>query len=85
MRHFSFLYLTEEAYLKQREPITTLRNPSCIKYLLQKLSYLSQGNNVVYVAASHMDGFLWGATCISSTQLNRPFQNKMSICQPRKL
>jgi hypothetical protein len=78
MRYISFFCITEEAYLKQREPITTLRNPGSMKDLWQKVSHLSQGNHVVHAALSHMDGFLWRDTGISSTQLKDSFSNKWS-------
>jgi hypothetical protein len=49
------------------------------EYSFQKLTQLSQGNNVQDVAASNIDGFLWRDTSLSSTKLNRPFWNKMSF------
>jgi hypothetical protein len=67
------------SFLKQRDPITTLKNPCCRKYSCQKLPQLSQGNNVLDAAASIIDGFLWRDTCVSSTQLSRPFWNKRSF------
>jgi hypothetical protein len=42
------------------------------KYSSQKLTQVSQGNNVSDAAASNIDGFLWRDAYVSSTQLNRP-------------
>jgi hypothetical protein len=51
-------------------------------YSFQKLSQLSQGNNVQDAASSSIDDFLWRDTCVSSTQLNRSFWNKMILYPP---
>jgi hypothetical protein len=51
------------------------------KYSFQKLK-IAQGNNVLYTAASNIDGFLWGNTCVSSTQLNVPIYSKESLSPP---
>jgi hypothetical protein len=47
--------------LGQREPITTLENQSSSKYSFQKPIQFSQGNNVLDVAASNIDGV--SSTC----------------------
>jgi hypothetical protein len=45
----------------------------CSKYTFQKLTQFSQGNNVIDIAASNIDGVLRRDTCVSSTQLNSLF------------
>jgi hypothetical protein len=37
---------------------------------------------VLDAATSNIDGFLWRDTCVSSTQLNRPIWNKVSLSTP---
>jgi hypothetical protein len=58
--------------MKRNEPFYILKTMICRKYSFQKLTQLSQGNNVLDVPASNTDGFLLKDTCVSSTQLNRP-------------
>jgi hypothetical protein len=65
--------------LCQRELISTLKNPTCRKYFIQKLTPFSQGSNVLDAAASNIDGFLWRDAGVSSTQLNRPIWSKESL------
>jgi hypothetical protein len=77
-----FFKSAEQAYLKQREPIPTLKNLSCKMYSFQKLTQFSQGNNVLDAPASKTDCFLSRDTCVSSTHLNRSVWNKMSLSQP---
>jgi hypothetical protein len=66
----------------QREPITTLENQCSSKCFFQKPIQYSQGNNVLDVAASNVDGFLQIDICVSSTELNRLLWNKMSLSPP---
>jgi hypothetical protein len=47
-------------------------NLVCRKYSVQKLTQVSQGNNVVDAPVSNTHGFLSRDTWVSSTQLNRP-------------
>jgi hypothetical protein len=74
----------EQVYIKQTEPISTLKHLRCRKFSIQKLTQFSQGNNVLHAAASNPDGFLGRDTCVTSTQPNRPVLNKMSISPYRK-
>jgi hypothetical protein len=73
-----FLY-AEAAYLEQNVPFSTVIILIYRKYSFQKLTETSQGNNVLDVPASMTDVFLWRATCVSSTQLNRTIWNKQSL------
>jgi hypothetical protein len=77
-----FFNSSELAYGKQREPITMWKNPHCRKHSFQKLTQLSQGNNVLDTADSNINGFLWRDTCVSSTQVRRPFWNPMCLSLP---
>jgi hypothetical protein len=70
-----FFKSDEYTYWEQK-PNSTFKNVSCRKDFFQKLTKFSQGNNVLYGAASNRDGFLWRDTCVSSTQLNRPIRIK---------
>jgi hypothetical protein len=49
------------------------------KGLLSKTNSLLTGNNALDTPATKNDGFLWNDTCVSSTVLNRPIWNKMSL------
>jgi hypothetical protein len=49
--YMCFFSSAVQAYLEQREPISTLKNPNCRKYSFQKLTPFSQGNNVLEAAA----------------------------------
>jgi hypothetical protein len=49
------------------------------KHFFQKLTQFWQRNNVLDAAASNKDCFPWRDACVSSTQLNRPIWNKMSL------
>jgi hypothetical protein len=53
------LFVSKTAYLH-------LEIPSCRKFSFQKLTQFSQGNNVLDVAASNTDAFLWRDTCFFS-------------------
>jgi hypothetical protein len=44
-----------------------------MKYSFHNLTQFSHRNNVIHVAASNIDDFLWRDTCVSSTQLYSPF------------
>jgi hypothetical protein len=76
------LFHSAEAYLEQRDPITTFNDPRWRKYSIQKLTQLSQGEKVQDAAASNIDFFPWNDTWVSSTQLNSPYRNKMSLSPP---
>jgi hypothetical protein len=52
------------------------------KYYFQKLTQFSEGNNVLNTASSKVDGFLWGDTCVSTTQLNLPIFSKLGQSPP---
>jgi hypothetical protein len=71
-RYMFFFNLSEKACLEQNETFSTLKTMICRKYSFEKLTQFSQGNNVLDAAASHIHGFLWRDTCVSSTQLNSP-------------
>jgi hypothetical protein len=58
LRETCFINLAEYPYLEQREPISTLKNTSGQKNSFQKLTQLSQGNNVLGASASNTYGFL---------------------------
>jgi hypothetical protein len=45
-----------------------------MKYSFHNLTQFSHRNNVIHVAASNIDDFLWRDTCVSSTQLYRLFR-----------
>jgi hypothetical protein len=70
---------------RQRQLISTFKTIICRKYSFQKLILFSLGNKVLDANASNTNGCLWRDTCRSSTQLNRPFCNKMSLSPPWKL
>jgi hypothetical protein len=55
------------------------------KYFFQKLTQFSQGNNVIHAAASNTHSFLSKDICVSSSHLNRPLMNKVSLSPPWKL
>jgi hypothetical protein len=74
-----FINSPEYTYLEQREPDSTFKNKSCRKYSFQKQSLFSQGNNVLHTAGTNLDGFVRRDTCATSTSLNRPTWNKMSL------
>jgi hypothetical protein len=79
-----FLQLAEQAYLEQREPISSLNNLSSRKYSFHKLTQFSQGKNVLGAYASNTDGFLSRDTSVSSKQLNRPVWTKRAYLQLEK-
>jgi hypothetical protein len=66
-------------HLEQNEHFVTLKTQIGRQYSSQKLAQFSQGNNVLDVPASNIDGCLSRDTCISSTQLNRPIWKKRSV------
>jgi hypothetical protein len=67
-----FFNSEDEAYLEQREPMSSLKNLSSRKDSIQKLTQLAQAKNVLYAPASNTHGFLSRDTSVSSTHLNRP-------------
>jgi hypothetical protein len=77
-----FFNSAELAYSEQAECISTLTNLHCRKYSFQKQTQFSQENNVLDAPAPKTDGFLSRGTCVSSTQLNRPILNKMTLSPP---
>jgi hypothetical protein len=52
------------------------------RYFFQKLTQPSQGNNMLDVAPSNMEGFLYRDTCVSSTQLKSSIWSKHSLSPP---
>jgi hypothetical protein len=74
-----FFNTAEESYLEQREPISTFKNLSCRKYSFLKLTRFSQGNTVLFAEASNIHGSLWRDASVSSTLLNRPIWNVVSL------
>jgi hypothetical protein len=74
-----FLQLTEMAYMEQNEPFSTLNILFCRKYFFQNLTIFTKVNNMVDASASNSNGFLSRDTCVSSTELNRPNCNKVSL------
>jgi hypothetical protein len=77
-----FLNLHEGAYLEQNEPFSTLETMICRKCSFQKLTQVSQSNNVPDAAASNIDGFLWRGSCIFLTQLKKSIWSKHSLTPP---
>jgi hypothetical protein len=71
-----------EAYLEQTHFVSTMKAMIFSKYSFQKQTQFLHGNNVLDAAACNIDGFLWRDTFVSSTQLNRPIWNKMSLSPP---
>jgi hypothetical protein len=69
-------------YLEQREPISTLENPRCMKYSFQKLTPFSLENNVLNAAASNIDRFLLRGTWLSLSQMNIPNGSKQNLNTP---
>jgi hypothetical protein len=78
-----FFNSSEQAYLKQTEPISTLKTMTCKMYSFQNLSQFSQGNNVLHTPVCNIDGFLYRDTCVSSTDLNRPIWSKQILSPPK--
>jgi hypothetical protein len=64
---------------------STLKTMICRKYFFQKLAQFSQENNELHASASKTNGFFSRTTCVSSTQLNTPAWNKMSLSPAWKL
>jgi hypothetical protein len=52
-----FINLAEWAYFKESEPLSTWQTVICRKLSFEKLTQLSQANNVLDNAASNTDGF----------------------------
>jgi hypothetical protein len=77
-----FFISAEEAYLEQNKPFHTMKSMICRSYSFQKVTQLSQRNNVLPAAASNIDGFLLRGTCVSCTQLNIPLWSKQSLSPP---
>jgi hypothetical protein len=76
-----FFNSAEYACLEQREPISTLKNLSCRKYSFQEVTQFLQWNNVQDALTSNIDGFFWRDSCVSSTELNSPTWEEMSLTQ----
>jgi hypothetical protein len=57
-----FIISAEEAYLEQRESISTLKNTKGRKYSVQKLTQFSKGNIVLHASAGNTYGFLFRIT-----------------------
>jgi hypothetical protein len=53
-----------------------------MKFSFQKVTQFSQGNKVLDLSASNTGGLLSRDTCVSSTLLNRPIWNKVSLSPP---
>jgi hypothetical protein len=49
---------TVQAYVEQKEPISTLENPHRRRNSFQKLTQFSQGNNLLGAPASITDDFV---------------------------
>jgi hypothetical protein len=64
------------------EPISTLKSVICRKYIFQKLTQFSQGNNVLDASAPNIGVSLWRDVCVSSTQMNSPTWNKKNLSLP---
>jgi hypothetical protein len=79
-----FLQLTEMAYMEQNEPFSTLNILFCRKYFFQNLTIFTKVNNMVDASASNSNGILSRDTCVSSTELNRPICNKVSLSPPHR-
>jgi hypothetical protein len=77
-----FFNSAEQACLEQRDPIYTLQTVTCRKYSFQKLIQYAQEINVLDAPASNTDGFLLRDACVSSTELNSPIWNQMSLSPP---
>jgi hypothetical protein len=65
--------------LEETEPISTLKNLSCRKYLYHQLPQISQVNRC---SSSNTYGFLSRDTSVPSTQLNGPILNQKSLSSP---
>jgi hypothetical protein len=78
-RFRGFFKSAERTNVEKTETISTLKHLSWMKYFFQKLTQFQQRNNVLKAAATNTDYFLWTDTHVSSTQLNRPTQKKMSL------
>jgi hypothetical protein len=63
---YVFFSLAEETYLRQIEPISTLKHLSCRKNTFQTLTQFSQGKNVLDAPAFYTDAFLLTGACLSS-------------------
>jgi hypothetical protein len=67
--------------LEQNEHFPTFKTLIGRPLSFQKLTQLSQGNNVLDDPASNIDAFQSRDACISSTQLNIPLWKKMRVSQ----
>jgi hypothetical protein len=61
-----FFNLSEQAYLEQTEPVSTLKTMICWKYFFQKLTHFSQENNALDAPASNIDDLTCSNTCVTS-------------------
>jgi hypothetical protein len=62
-----FVYLfnfTEVACLEVTDPISTFKHLSSRQYSFQNQNQFSQGNKMLDVANSNIDGFLWRDSCV---------------------
>jgi hypothetical protein len=62
-----------------------LENCDWQEVFLSKTTSIPQGRNVLDAAAANIDGFLRRDKCVSSTRLNGPIWNKVSLSQPWKM
>jgi hypothetical protein len=68
-RYLCLFNSAKQAYLEQRDPISTLKYWSWRKYSFQKVSQFSQVNNLLHAPASTTHGFLSGDIWASSPYL----------------
>jgi hypothetical protein len=68
--------------LEEKELVFPMENPRSKMYSFEKLTQFSEGNNALDAAASNIDGFLCGDTCLSSMQLSSPIWNSLSLFPP---
>jgi hypothetical protein len=66
-RYIGFYNSAEYTHLEQTDPLSTLKYISCRKDSAQKLSQLTQRNNVLGAPASNTDGVPSRDTFVSST------------------
>jgi hypothetical protein len=74
-----FLVVSPKGVFGGNRAYLLLETWSCRKYSFQKVTQLSQGNNILDVPASNTGGFLSRDTRVTSAQHNRPMQQTESI------
>jgi hypothetical protein len=74
----------ERAYFENSEHTSTLKNLSCRKFSFPKPSQFSQKKSVLDASTSSTCGFPLVHTSFSSTLLDSPIWNRMSLCPPRE-